>query len=143
MQCDPHVCDPCVSLEHCISMYTLSPPCILSPSALSLYGLLSSSLFLSPLSHSISLLLSSSLYHFLFNAFTRWLPGFRRSGTSQYFSYLGECSRFPFGLSCFVGSTCIALCICFWVLFVCYLDLTLSTGTLAFGPNLRVQPLRF
>ena len=45
---------------------------------------------------SFSLLLVHSLSSFILNAFTRWLPGFWTSGISQYFSYLGECSRFSF-----------------------------------------------
>ena len=48
---------------------------------------------------------------------------------------LGECSHFSLGFS--------ALSDRLGCLMYLYLELTPSTGTLAFGPNLWVQPLRF
>jgi len=48
---------------------------------------------------------------------------------------LGECSRFPFGLPASSGRLVLS--------YVFVSGATPSAGTLAFEPNLRVQPLRF
>ena len=104
-----------------------------SPRALSLYGLLYLALSFSLLSLILfSLLIFSSLYHFLFNALISWIS---EIGDFTMFSKdLGECSRFPPDFS--ASSDRLS-----YLMYLC-LKLTPSAGTLAFGPNHRVQPLR-